>query len=76
MQEEYESIMKNNVWEIFPRPSEKSTVTSKWIYKIKHVVDGGNDKYKGRFVARGFSHKEGIDCKETFNPTVIYTTIR
>ena len=36
MHEEYQSIMKNGVWEIIPRPSDKTIVTSKWIYKIKH----------------------------------------
>jgi hypothetical protein len=36
-------------------------VSSKWIYKIKHVVDGSIEKYKERFVAHGFSQKEGID---------------
>jgi hypothetical protein len=29
----------------------------KWLYKIKHVVDGSIDKYKARFVPRGFSQK-------------------
>ena len=55
MSEEYQSIMKNGVWEIVPRPKEKIVVTSKWIYKIKHVVYGSIDKYKAIFVARGFS---------------------
>jgi hypothetical protein len=35
MMEEYQSIMKNDVWEIVSRPEGKSVVTSKWIYKIK-----------------------------------------
>ena len=48
----------------------------KWIYNIKHVVDGSIDKYKARFVARGFSQKEGIHYEETFAPTARYTTIR
>jgi hypothetical protein len=34
--EEYQYIMKNDVWDIVPRPEGKSVVTSKWIYKIKH----------------------------------------
>ena len=37
MIEEYQSIMKNDVWDVFPRPEGKSVVTSKWIYKINHA---------------------------------------
>ena len=42
--EEYQSNMKNDVWEIVPRPEGKSVVTSKWFYKIKHAIDGNIDK--------------------------------
>jgi hypothetical protein len=35
MVEEYESIVKNSVWEIIPRPIDKSMVGSRWIYKVK-----------------------------------------
>ena len=68
--------MKNDVWEIVPRPERKSVVTSKWIYKIKHAADESMDKYKERFVARGFSQKEGINYEETFAPVSRYTSIR
>jgi hypothetical protein len=44
MAEEYQSIMKNDVWDIVPRPEGKSVVTSKWIYKIKHAADGSVEK--------------------------------
>jgi hypothetical protein len=33
MMEEYQSIMKNDVWDIVMRPEGKSVVTSEWIYK-------------------------------------------
>ena len=55
MIEEYQSIMKNDVWDVVPRPKGKSVVTSKWIYKIKHVADGSTEKYKEIIVARDFS---------------------
>ena len=54
MMEEYHSIMKNNVWEIVPRPEGKSVVTSCWLYKLKHAVDGSVEKYRAWFVAWGF----------------------
>ena len=68
--------MKNGVWEIVPRLEKKPVLTSKWIYMIKHVANGSIDKYKVRFVARGFSQKEGIDYEETFAPVARYTSIR
>jgi hypothetical protein len=76
MTEEYQSIMKNKVWEIVPRPKNKDVVSSRWLFKIKHVADGSIEKYKARFVTRGFSQKEGIDYEETFPPVARYTSIR
>jgi hypothetical protein len=76
MTEEYQSTMKNDVWDIVPRLEGKSAVTSKWIYKIKHAADGSVKKYKARFVAREFSQVEGIDYEETFSHVSRYTSIR
>ena len=68
MVEEYDSIVRNNAWEIFPRPVGKSVVDSKWIYKVKQATNGSVKKYKARFVAQGFSQIKGIDYEETFTP--------
>ena len=75
MIEEYQSITKNNVGDVVPRLEGKSVVNSKWIYKIKHVANGSIKKHKARFMARGFSQKEGIDYEETFAPVARYTSI-
>ena len=40
MIEEYQSIIKNDVWKIVPRPKDKSVVSLKWIFKTKHSTDG------------------------------------
>ena len=61
MTEEYQSIMKNDVWDIVPKPEGKSVVSSKWIYKIKHATNESIEKYKERFVARAISQKYRID---------------
>jgi hypothetical protein len=76
MTEEYQSIIKNVVWEIVPRPKRKDVVSSKWLYKIKHVADGSIEKHKARFVARGFYQREDIDYEETFSLVAKYTSIR
>jgi hypothetical protein len=68
--------MKNDVWDIVSRSEEKFVVTSKWIYKIKHTADGSIEKYKARFVAQGFSQKEGVDYEETFALVARYTSVR
>jgi hypothetical protein len=76
MVEEYASIMQNDVWEVVPRPDGKLVISSKWFYKIKYAADGSIEKYKARFVARGFSQREGVDYSETFAPVARYTSIR
>jgi hypothetical protein len=76
MTKEYQSIINNDVWKIVLRPKNKDVVSSKWIFKIKHVVDGSIEKYKARFGACGFSQKEGIDYKDTFALVARYTSIR
>ena len=76
MLEEYDSIMRNDVWEVVPRPMGKSIVTSRWLYKTKYAVDGSIEKHKACFVARGFSQVEVVDYDETFTLVARYTSIK
>jgi hypothetical protein len=76
MVEEYDSIVRNDVWEVVLSPMGKSVVTSRWLYKTKYVADGSIEKHKARFVARGFSQIEGVDYDETFAPVARYTSIK
>ena len=75
MVEENQSIIKNDAWEIVPRPKNKSVVSSKWIFKTKHSTYGSIEKYKAGIVAQGFSQKEGIDYEENFALEARYTSI-
>jgi hypothetical protein len=75
MVEEYDSIVKKSAWEIVPKLVDKSVVCSRWIYKVKQVIDGSVEKYKSRFVAWGLSQIEGIDYDETFAPVARYSSI-
>ena len=51
MNKEYESIMKHDVWGVVPTLEDKSVVTSKWLYKIKHGCDGSAEKFDSLPVA-------------------------
>lgn len=76
MVDEYNSMMKNDVWEVVPRLVDKTMVGSHWIYKIKHAANGNIEKYKSRFMDKGFFQKVGIDYDETFALVARYTSIR
>ena len=57
-------------------PKTNLWLLPKWIYKIKPAADGSIDKYKARFMVRGFSQLEGFDYEETFAPTARYIMIQ
>ena len=61
---------------LVPKPEGKIVVSSKWIYKIKHIADGSIEKYRSKFMAQGLSQKEGINYEETFSHVSRYTSIR
>ena len=61
MDKEIASLMKNGTWEIVPTPNNRDIVSCKWVFILKRNTDGKIDRYKARFVARGFSQKYGTD---------------
>eukprot|EP00253_Pinus_taeda_P030067 PITA_30067 len=76
MVEEYDSIIRNNVWDMVLRSENKLVVSSRWLYKVKQAANGSVEKHKEIFVAHGFSQVEGIDYDETFAPDARYSSIR
>eukprot|EP00253_Pinus_taeda_P031629 PITA_31629 len=68
MVEEYDSIVRNNVSDVVPRPENKSVVSSCWLYKVKQAANGSVEKHKIIFFACGFSQVEGINYDENFAP--------
>jgi hypothetical protein len=51
-------------------------VTGKWIFRHKLQADGTLDRYKARWVLRGFTQRPGLDYDETFSPVVKPATVR
>lgn len=75
MDEEIQSLKENNTFTLTTLPRGKKTVGGKWVYSVKSDIEG-KDKYKARFVAKGYSQKMGIDYDETFSPTANMTSVR
>ena len=51
-------------------------VTGKWIFKHKLKADGSLERYKARWVLRGFTQRPGVDFDETFSHVVKPATVR
>ncbi|CAI7859757.1 unnamed protein product [Closterium sp. NIES-53] len=50
-------------------------VDGMWIFRVKRP-SGSPPAFKARYVARGFSHREGVNFFQTFSPTPKMTTLR
>ena len=76
MAAEHEALLRNRTWRLVDRPPGANIVTGKWIFKHKLNSDGSLERYKARWVVRGFTQRAGVDFGETFSPVVKPATIR
>jgi hypothetical protein len=73
---EWKQMETRNVFQWVQRPKNVNVVGSKWVFTIKHNADGSIEKYKARFVDRGFSQQQGVDYFETYAPVAKMTSLR
>jgi hypothetical protein len=65
MNEEIESLHKNQTWELVKLPKKKEGIPG--------VEDA---RFKAHLVAKGYSQREGMDFNEIFSPVVKHSFIR
>ncbi|CAI7853849.1 unnamed protein product, partial [Closterium sp. NIES-53] len=56
-------------------PPGANIVSGMWIFRVKRPP-GSPPVFKARYVARGFSQRQGVDYFHTFSPTLKMTTLR
>lgn len=76
IESEYKSLIKSGTWTLCELPKYRKAISGKWVFKLKRKSNGDVDKYKARFVAKGFSQKQGFDFNETYAPVAKLPTLR
>ncbi|CAI7755641.1 unnamed protein product [Closterium sp. NIES-54] len=56
-------------------PPRANIVDGMWIFRVKQPPVSP-PAFKARYVARGFTHRQGVDYFQTFSPTLKMTTLR
>jgi len=73
---ELKSIIKNDAWEMVPRPDTGKILGSRLVLRHKFAQDGTVERYKARIVAKGFAQVPGVDFDDTFAPVARLESIR
>ena len=76
MHEKLNQFIRNDVWELVPRPKDAHVIGTKWIFKNKMDEDGEIIRNKSRLVAQGYTQVEGVDFDESFAPIARLESIR
>ena len=76
MDTEYQQLLDALTWTPVLKSEAQNIISGKWIFKIKRNADGTIERYKARWVARGFSQIKDIDYTEIFAPVIRYSSVR
>ena len=61
MRDELASLIENEVFELFELPLGAAALTGKWVLKIKWGAQREIERFKARYVVRGFEQVHGLD---------------
>jgi len=55
MRDGMDSMARNKIWKLVDLPPWHKLIANKWVFKIKHRVDGSIDNFKARLMAKRFT---------------------
>ena len=76
LQAEFDGLNETGTWALCDLPNGRKAIEGKWVFDIKRDNAGNIERYKGRFVAKGFRQIAGVDYFDTIAPVVRYESIR
>jgi hypothetical protein len=56
----------NKVWDLKIIPKRTKTVDCKWVYKTKYDSQENIERFKTRFIVKGFTQSEGLIIMRRF----------
>ena len=76
LKREMDGQIARGVWKVVDRPKGITVLSTKTVFKRKVGQDGRVEKYKCRFVVKGFRLIKGIHYQESSSPTPTQSSIR
>ena len=73
---ELQGLIDLGTFEVADLPSDRDTIGTKLVLKVKYRADGTFDKNKARLVVQGFAQRLGQDFYSTFSPMASLTAVR
>ena len=66
---EVKSLEAMGTWNFVDRPQSRKVIPGRWVLAVKRDAMGQVERFKARYVVKGFMQVEGLDFNETFAST-------
>ena len=66
MEDEFQSLKANQVWDLVTPPKDCKVINSKWVFKCKLGEQGQVERYKAHLVAQGIHRDQELTMKKHF----------
>lgn len=70
MLEEINQLESNDTWSLVELPQGKKLLRGMWCFKVKLNPDFTIERYKARWVAKGYTQTHGLDYDLTYSPVI------
>ncbi|CAI7875591.1 unnamed protein product, partial [Closterium sp. NIES-54] len=78
MDAEVAALEARKTWVLADRAALKGrrVLPGKWVFRVKTAADGTIERFKARWVVRGFDQRHDVDFDQTFAPVSRQTSVR